>query len=130
MHHSILLSAFYRTLKVGVYIFIISLCFSLSIYFIGEENVSSMLFNNSWFQPILASLFGFIPNCMPSILLSQLYILNSIHFGSLIAGLSTNAGLGIITLLKYSKDTKENLFILAYIFIISSITGICLFIFL
>lgn len=130
MHHSIFFSALYRSIKVIFYIFMISLCFSLAIYYIGEENVSSMLFNNTWFQPILASLFGFIPNCMPSILLSQLYILHSIHFGSLIAGLSTNAGLGIITLLKYNQDKKENLLLLAYMFIISSIAGICLFLFL
>lgn len=62
--------------------------------------------NNSMFQPLACAIIGFIPNCASSVILTQLYINHVLSFASLLAGLMTNAGLGILVLLQNKIDTK------------------------
>jgi hypothetical protein len=46
------------------------------------------------------------------VLLAQSYVLNKIPFGALLAGLSVNAGLGMIVLYKDKKNLKDAFIIL------------------
>ena len=78
------------------------------------------------FQPVIASLFGLIPSCASSVVLTQLYIEGSIGFGSVIAGLFTGAGTGILILFQAVRNKKESLLILAGLFTMGSIVGIIL----
>ncbi|MEG0313919.1 MAG: putative manganese transporter [Erysipelotrichaceae bacterium] len=123
-HENILLAAVKRTIKIFIFIFIINLLLSTAIMLIGEDNLAKILMNNTMFQPILAALVGIIPNCAASILLAQLFINETINFGSLVAGLCSGAGLGLVVLFKENKDYKQNIKILLSLLTISSIIGI------
>lgn len=112
-----------HALKTFLFVFTINLAFGIIIFYIGEENILSFMQTNLLLQPIFTALVGFIPNCASSILITQLFIKNGITFGSMFAGLSCNAGIGIAIMLKNKKNIKTNLLIVAILFVVSILSG-------
>lgn len=110
-------------LKISLYIFIINLVFESIISFVGEDKLVAFLNSSEIFQPLFAILIGFIPNCVSSVVITELYLMGGLSFGSIVAGLSVNAGLGLVVLLKENKNKKENLFIILSLLISSLIIG-------
>ena len=74
-------------------------------------------------QPIIAAFAGLIPNCGISIGLTMMLIKGSITFGAAMSGLLSNAGLGLLVLVK-NNDFRDTLKIVAILLIISIISGI------
>ena len=89
----------------------------------GEDKLSEILLKDSYIQPFIASLIGLIPNCVPSVILTESYISGMLDFGSLIAGLSSSAGVGLMILFKENKNLKENLIVLLILFLIGGVSG-------
>lgn len=112
-------------IKIFVTILIINIIFGCIIEFgfKGEANLSNFLSKNGVYavQPLLAMLIGFIPNCASSVVLTELYLIDGLSFGALVAGLIVNAGLGLILLIKNNKNKKENLFIILSL-VVTSLT--------
>lgn len=119
-HHGVVKEAMLRTLKIFAFIFVVNYVLTLGIDMIGEETLSYILLQNSLLQPLVSALFGFIPNCAASVIMTQLYINNALSFASLLAGLVTNAGLGILVLLQHRINAKA-LFQICFILFISAI---------
>ena len=69
-------------------------------------------------------MIGLIPNCASSVVLTELYISNLITIGTLLSGLLTGSGLGILLLFKTNKDLKQNLIILSIIYFVGVFIGI------
>lgn len=122
-HHSILHSAIHHTLEIIVFIFIVNLLLNGVMEFAGEETVSKLLMTDSVIQPLIAGVVGFIPNCAASVVLTQLYINGVLSFGSVIAGLSTGAGVGLLVLFKTNKHLKQNLSIMGIIYVAGVVAG-------
>lgn len=122
--HGIIKSTIRHTLSIFFFLLIITFGINLIVEFIGEENFSKIILSGSIFQPFVASIIGLIPNCAASVLLSSLYIEGTLSLGSIIAGLSTGAGVGSIILFKTNKNIKENLKILGLVYIIGAVCGI------
>ena len=110
-------------LKIILYIFIFNVIFGTIVELVGEDNLISFLGSNNLLQPLLAVIIGLIPNCVSSVILTELYLAGGLTFGSIVAGLSVNAGIGIIVLMKENKNKKENLFIILSLIIPSLIFG-------
>ena len=91
--------------------------------FVGEDRLVSFLNSSNIFQPLLSIAIGLIPNCVSSVVITELYLMGGLSFGSIVAGLSVNAGLGLIVLFKENKNKKENLFIILSLIISSLIIG-------
>lgn len=119
-------SSFKHTLSIFLFILLISLLFNIIIYFIGEDTLSSFVLNKPILGPILASLIGLIPNCAASVILTKLFLTNVISGATMIAGLLTGAGAGILILFRLNKNWKENLLIVATVYVIGVISGILL----
>ncbi|MEG0457792.1 MAG: putative manganese transporter, partial [Oscillospiraceae bacterium] len=69
-HKNIFITALIHSLKICLYIFVTLLVIQLGFYFIGEENLSKFLLSNNIFQPVLAAIFGLIPGCGTSVLVT------------------------------------------------------------
>ena len=117
-------SAIKHTFNIFIYIFIITFIIGLSVELIGEENISVFVQNNTILGPAISSLIGLIPNCAASVILTNLYIGNIINMASLIAGLLTGAGVGLIILFKTNKNLKENIAITGMLYGIGVLSGI------
>ena len=122
----ILKSAIKHTLSILAYIFIITLIINCVVEWVGEEKIAQFVGNNAILGPAIASLIGLIPNCAASVIIANLYIQNIISEASLIAGLLTGAGVGLIILFKTNKNIKENLQIVALLYAIGVFCGIIL----
>ena len=120
----ILHSTIVHTLKTLLFILIITFILNVLMHYVGENAISKIFMKDSIFAPFLASLVGLIPNCGSSIALTELYLNNALSYASLIAGLLTNSGIGLLILFRSNKDMKENLFILTLIYLIGVISGI------
>ena len=122
--HGILKSSIYHTLNIFLFLIIISFVINIIIHYIGMDTFEKFILSGSIFQPFIASIIGLIPNCASSVLLTKLFIDGSISLGSIIAGLSTGAGVGSIILFKTNKNVKENFKILGLVYIIGVFCGI------
>lgn len=122
--HGILKPTLKHTFSIFAFILIVAFILNTAVHLIGEDKLSILLMNGSIFQPLIAGLIGLIPNCASSVLLTELYIAGSISFGSIIAGLCTGAGIGIVVLFKVNNNLKQNLKILGSVYAIGSISGI------
>lgn len=123
-HEGIFKSALHHTLHITLFLFLINLLLGMALFFIGEEAISRFLLSGSVFQPLLAALIGFIPNCGASVILTELYVSGSLSFGSAVAGLCTGAGLGLAMLFKVNRRPKENFCIAGVLYVAAVVTGV------
>ena len=121
---NIILSSIIHTLKIGLFVLIANLLINIIIYKVGEDTVSSILLNNNILTYFASSLIGLIPNCAGSVIITELYLSKLITIGTMLAGLLTGSGLGILLLFRTNKNIKENLSILGIIYFIGIIIGI------
>lgn len=119
-HGSIVKQAMYRTITIYAFLFITTYVVALGLTTLGEQRVHAFLLQDSVLQPLLTSIFGFIPNCASSVILTQLYMQDTLAYASLFAGLVTNAGLGFLTLLKY-KEARKDIIRIACILLITAL---------
>lgn len=114
-----------HTLNIFVFIFLISVVLAFILSRTGSEEImAKYCLMNSPLQPFLVSLVGLIPNCAISVMLTMLFVKNTISFGSLIAGLCTSGGLGILVLLRKNGDKKDTLIILGLLVLVGTILGL------
>ncbi len=119
----IILSSIKHTLKIGLFILIANLVINIIIFYVGEDNLKDLLLNKNIFTYFIASLVGLIPNCAASVILTELYLSGLITVGTLIGGLLTGCGLGLLVLFKQNKNLKENLTVLGIIYITGVVIG-------
>lgn len=121
---NIFVSSIIHTLKITIFVLIANLLIGIIIYKVGEDNLSNLLLNKNILTYFIASLIGLIPNCAGSVIITELYLSNLITVGTLLSGLLTGSGLGILLLFRTNKNLKENIAILSLIYFIGIIIGI------
>ena len=126
----IIISSIKHTLKIGLFILIANLLIGLIIYYVKEETLSKLLLNENIFKYFIASLIGLIPNCASSVIITELYLSKIITVGTLMSGLLSGSGLGILLLFKTNKNLKENILILSIVYFVGLIIGFLIDIFI
>ena len=116
-----------HTINIFIFILIVSIALGYFMEVVGtEENLAKYCLADSPLQPLLVSLLGLIPNCAVSVAMTLLFLKNTISFGSLIAGLSTAGGLGLLILFTKNNDKKDTAIVLTILVAVSTITGLIL----
>lgn len=122
----VLKPAWHHTVKIFVYLFIFTGILNLCVEIFGIKRLSAFLLGDTIFQPVIAAVIGLIPNCAASVILTQLYLSGAISFASVIAGLCTGAGIGLVVLCKVNRDKRENFKIIGVLLVIAVIAGVLL----
>ncbi len=120
--HGIWYAALRHTVTIFSFLFLVSAVLHFIIHEIGAESLSAIFQNTVPFHPIIAVVIGLIPNCAPSVILTELYINGTLSFGAAVAGLCAASGVGLLVLFRVNRNLKENLCVLSII----SFVGIAL----
>ncbi len=117
-------SALHHTITISLFVLVITLVINALVFFIGEETLGSIMNGVPVLSHIVATLFGLIPNCAASVALTTLCTQGIISAGTMMSGLFSGAGVGLLVLFKVNKKVKENLLIIAIIVIVGIIFGL------
>lgn len=125
-------SAVSHTLQITLYILLVAFVLEVILGIVGEEALAGLISDRSVLGPVLAGIVGLIPNCASSVVLTQLYLdLNgAMSFGTMLAGLLVNAGVGLLVLFRVNHDKKDNLKIVGLLYLIGVVSGIVLELFM
>ena len=113
-----------HALKVSAFVFLINLGLGWLIETVGEEAFQAFIQKSAFWQPFLTSAVGLIPNCASSVILTETFLVGGITFGSCLAGLCANAGLGFVVLLKNTKKWKRNFAMIIGSYLVSVAVGL------
>ncbi len=122
--HKPILSSIKHTISITGFIFVFSLILNIIVEYYGHTYIEKVLSYNNVIGPLISSLVGLIPNCASSVIISEMYAKGIVNISSLIAGLLTNSGLGILILFKTNKNIKDNLLILSIIYVVGVLVGV------
>ena len=115
-----------HVLKVGAFIFLVNFVLTAVIHSVGEDVFASFMNKNRFLQPVVACLIGLIPNCASSVVITESFLGGAITFGSCVAGLCANAGMGFVVLLKNVRQWKRNLLMIVFCYAVSVLVGVLL----
>ena len=107
----ILHSAIHHTVTITLFIFVTTIIINSLIFFVGEENLGAIMKNTPFVGHLIAAIVGLIPNCAASVALSTLCAEGLITTGTMLSGLFSGAGVGLLILFKVNRHVKENLLI-------------------
>lgn len=125
-HGRILLPALRHTFRLFVYLFLFTWILDFCVEIFGIQGLSRFLLGDTVFQPLIAALIGLIPNCAASVILTELYLEQAISFASVVAGLCTGAGAGLLVLFKVNQNRKENGKIMIMLYLTAIVAGLLL----
>lgn len=114
-----------HTLNIFGFILLITIILNFLINVYSHHmSLHAILAQYKVFEPVITALIGLIPNCATSIALTMLLIKGSISFGAAMAGLLSNAGLGILVLFRHNENFKDTTKIILILLGISIISGL------
>ena len=121
-----IVSPLLHSLKIAAYLLIVNLVFGYIIEIAGgvDKISASAMEGGAYVQPLITGLIGLIPNCASSVILTGAYTNGAILFGSLVGGLCSNAGLGLVVLFRNTKKIKRNILLVVVMYIIAVVVGI------
>ena len=112
-----------HALKTLAYVLVINFALGTVIYLVGEENITAFINKSYVVQPLITSLIGLIPNCGASIILAKAFTDGILSFAGLMAGLSANAGIGILILFKNRKNFGKAFMVMGLQYVAAVILG-------
>lgn len=119
-------SALVHTVKILVFIFLISVVLNLIIVFVGEDSLKHLIGKQPIVAAFLSGVVGLIPNCAASVVITELYLEQVISIGAMMSGLLVNAGVGLLVLFRVNEHRRENVKILGTLYLIGVTAGIVL----
>jgi hypothetical protein len=120
----ILRSALHHTFGIGLFLLAITLAINAAIFFIGQERLSYLLYDRPFISHLIAALFGLIPNCAASVALTSFFAEGLITMGTMLSGLFSGAGVGLLVLFRVNKHPERNLTITLTLVIFGLLFGI------
>lgn len=123
---NVFVSALKHTIKIAIMLIVVNFVLNLLFSFIGIEKLSGTVLNQPVVGELILALFGLIPNCSVSVVVTESYLSGVLGLGGLFAGLLSNAGIGLLVLFRTNKNWKENSIVVAILYVLSALVGIAI----
>ena len=123
-HKGILVPALIHTAEIFCFIVVISGAIELCLHFFGENALEALRLNRPFFGELAAGALGLIPNCAVSVAGAKLYLSGAMSPGALMASSFTGSGLGLLVLFRTNRNLRENLLVLATVYVVGVLLGL------
>ncbi len=117
----IIKSALRHTAQIGVFLLAACIFLNLAIFFLGEDRLLLLTQSRPALSVFLSALAGLIPNCAPSVMITELYLQGALSLGAAMSGLLTGTGVGVLVLFRMNHNLRENLQLALLLFL----SGLC-----
>lgn len=112
-----------RSAEVTFFVLLVTIVLNLILGFAGEDTLADAISAVPGLSIFVSALVGLIPNCAASVAITQLYLAGVLSMGATMAGLLVSAGIGLLVLFSANRSTKQNLAILAVLYVIGVAWG-------
>lgn len=116
-------SAFRHTIRIFLFILLITAVLNLGLELLGENSLFWEALSQPVIGPVLAGIIGLIPNCAASVVITEMYLTGTIGFGTMMSGLLVGAGVGIMVLLRVNESKRDSLQIIGLLYLIGVVAG-------
>lgn len=106
----------YKTVQVTVFIFAVTLVLGAAIELVGIDAIASFFSSNAIVATFASGLFGLIPNCAASVVITQLYLDGALGFAPMMAGVLVAGGAAYLVLFRANASARENVAIAALMY--------------
>lgn len=121
----ILIPALIHTLEIFAFIVVISGAVELCLHYCGEDSLRNWLYlDKPVIGEMIAGAFGLVPNCAVSAAGAELFSRGQMSAGALMASSFTGSGLGLLVLFRTNRNLKENLLVLAVVYVVGVAFGL------
>jgi len=120
----VLYSALVHTLKVGLFALIVTLLTNTLVFFIGSEGLSSIMYDKPFVSHLVSAIIGLIPSCAVSVALTNLAASGYITVGTMLSGLFTSAGVGLLILFRINKRIWQNVAVVLILLFTAIVFGL------
>ena len=114
---SVLKSALRHTLKIFLFIYVVSFLLGIAVESVGHERLASFILNRPVLGEMLAGLICLIPNCAASVVITQLYLQGGMSLGAMLSGLLVGSGVGLLVLFRMEHNWRESLKTLGILYV-------------
>lgn len=122
----IIRSAISHTVRVSVFIFLVTLILVAVLETFGESAIEQFLRGNETLAVLGSALVGLIPNCSASVVITQLYLEGALQLAPMLAGTLISAGVGYLVLFRTNRSARENALFLVMMYVIGAGWGLIL----
>lgn len=119
----IVVPALIHTLEIFAFIAVVSGALELYMHFHGEDALESLRMTTPFLGEAVGGALGLIPNCAVSVASAKLYMVGAMSPGALMASSFTGSGLGLLVLFRTNRDWRENLAVLAAVYVLGVVLG-------
>ena len=123
---AIVRSAVSHTVQVTAFIFLMTLVLVALLDTVGEGALASFLASNEVLAVFASALVGLVPNCAASVVIAELYLEGVLALGPMMAGSLVSAGVGFLVLFRTNRGVRQNLAILALLYVVAVLWGLAI----
>jgi len=120
----IFVPALIHTLEIFAFIVVVSGAIELCMHWFGEDSLNALCLNKPFLGEVVAGAIGLVPNCAVSVAGAKLYMAGAMSPGALMASSFTGSGLGLLVLFRTNRDFRENLAVLASLYVVGVLLGL------
>lgn len=112
-----------RTVAVAAMVFVLSSLLNFAGH-LAEHKITRVLSNCGFWQPMVASLVGLIPSCATSVAVAEGFRAGMLSFPATVSALTSNAGIGLLVLVKESDNKKNVLSVIVLLVLSAFLAGV------
>ena len=120
---SIIKPALYHSVRILLFIFIFTLILNYTVSYFNPDILTRYM-QIPLLGEAVSGLIGLIPNCSASVILTSLYMDGYIPIGALMSGSLVSGGVGLLVLFRVNRNLRENLTIIAILYLCGIIGGL------
>ena len=119
----VLSHALVRTLRIGAIIFLLSAGLNI-LGHSAQRKITAALSKPGFWQPAATAVIGLIPSCATSVVLAEGFRSGMLSFSATVSGLTSNAGMGLLILIKEARRKGEVLTVIVLLTLSAVLVGI------